>query len=342
MAELPFRVMVRVLFAESVIAARSRFTRSSADPMAGRIKGVNVAILASPQDVSLIVPLLDAFKDVGISAYGLKIRISWEGLTRNAIESFVGKATHLLIVCSPNSIGMSWIPFAAGYGIGKGAGSALYRVNALWDPPRYLQGLPVFDGIEELSDYYRAEKAEWLVSSARTAARAALLEMGISYHAESLAQCVRDGDIHAVELFIKSGYVPDSRDRHGVPLLCLAVRGKHKGVTELLLDCGATLDLPAEDRGYTALMDAVLVGANELVELFLARGAEPNLLSKDGQTALVVAVGKNDDDIARRLLEYGADPDISDKLGLSARKYAKLFKKESMIALIEHVSPTVK
>lgn len=300
---------------------------------------MNVAVLASPRDADLIVALLDALKELEIPAYGLKIRDSWEGLSRQAIRSHVGRATHFLIVCSPNCLASSWLPFAAGFGIAKGAGTGLYRVDPLWEPPRYLAGLPLLDSVEELSAYYRAEKAEWMVLEERRSAKASLLEMGISWHADSLAACVRDGDIRAVELFLLSGFHPDLRDRHGVPLLGLAVRAKHRGVVALLLEKGATLDLVSEDRGYTPLMDAVLVGAPELVELFLSRGADPNLASKDGQTAIVIAVGKGDLSAVKRLLDYGADPDLGDKLGFSARKYAKLFKNAGLVELIEGRSP---
>ena len=80
-------------------------------------------------------------------------------------------------------------------------------------------------------------------------------------------------------------------------------------------------------------MDAAQAGSADLVRLFLEKGADPNLKSKDGQTALVVAVGRNDAEIARLLAEGGADPDAIDKLGLSARKYAALFKNPAILSL---------
>jgi ankyrin repeat protein len=200
-------------------------------------------------------------------------------------------------------------------------------------------GFPIFDSLEELAAYYRAEKAEWVVAEAKRSAKADLLEMGISWHADALVQCVSEGDIHAVDLFMKSGFLPEARDKHGVPLLSLAVRAKHRGVVDLLLDAGAGLNSVSEDRGYSPLMDAVLNGSSELLELFLRRGADPNLASKDGQTAIVIAAGKGDVEAVRRLLDYGADPDLPDKLGFSARKYAKLFKNAAITELIEARSP---
>jgi uncharacterized protein len=132
---------------------------------------------------------------------------------------------------------------------------------------------------------------------------------------------------------MRAGFHPDTRDKHGVPLLCLAARGKHLAVAQILLARGAKVDLQAEDRGYSPLMDAAQAGAAELVKLFLDHGASPDLKGKDGQTALVVSVGRNDVDVARFLVSGGADPDLADKLGLSARKYAALFKNPAMLAL---------
>jgi ankyrin repeat protein len=60
-----------------------------------------------------------------------------------------------------------------------------------------------------------------------------------------------------------------------------------------------------------------------------------DLTSKDGQTALVVAVGRNDAEVARLLVSGGADPDLPDKLGLTARKYAALFKNPAILALFD-------
>jgi len=123
-----------------------------------------------------------------------------------------------------------------------------------------------------------------------------------------------------------------------VPLLCLAARGKHRAVAELLLGRGARIDLQSEDRGYSPLMDAAQAGSADLVGLFLESGASPDLVSKDGQTALVVAVGRNDAEVARLLVSGGADPDLADKLGLTARKYAALFKNPAILSLFAPAS----
>jgi uncharacterized protein len=303
---------------------------------------VTIAALSSPEDGNRLMGILESLRSAGIDSYALKLHPGWIELPPDKLFSRLGKATHLLLVASRASLGSAWLPFAAGFGYGKGSGIAVFRLDAGLALPRMLGSMPVIDGLEELATYYTVEREEWRALETRRQARARLLEMGISCHADALAQCVGEGDTKAVSLFIDAGFNPDTRDKRGVPLLCLAARGKHLAAAEILLERGAAIDLQSEDRGYSALMDAAQSGAAELVKLLLERGANPNLASKDAQTALIVSVGRNDAAISRLLLEGGADPDVVDKLGLSARKYAGLFKNEAIVSLIETRSPAPK
>jgi hypothetical protein len=300
-----------------------------------RTECVKVAVIGSPGDGETILGILETLEADGLDSYGLKLHDSWNTLNRVQLEARLLKATHYLLVATEGNISASWFVFAGGYSLGRESGIAVYRDEPSLALPRYLSGIPVIDTLAELASYYRSERAQWLSHEERRSARATLLEMGISYHAEALARCVADGNVMAVDLFLKAGFHPDARDKQGVTLLCLASRNKHRAVAELLLERGAALDLQSEDRGYSPLMDACLVGSADLVELFLSRGANPNLLSKDGQTALIVAVGRSDVEMARLLFAFGADFDIVDKLGLSARKYAVLFKNRDILNLFE-------
>ncbi len=296
---------------------------------------MNIAVLAPPDKDAELLSILRTMQDLGIPAFGLKIRKAWDQVAPQGLAVRIGKASHILLVCTPHIVEEPWFVFVSGFSLGKNAPLALCRLDPDWVPPAYLSRVPLLDTELELTEFYRIEKAEWEVEEGKRVARSSLLERGISFHAEALAQCVAEGDALSVELFLKAGFNANSRDRHGVPLLCLAARNRHLGMAELLLSWGASLDLQSEDRGYSALMDASLAGSPELVDLFLDYGAVPNLQSKDGQTALVIAVGRSDAVIARRLLEKGADADMVDKLGFSARKYVNLFKKPDLLAIFE-------
>jgi uncharacterized protein len=296
---------------------------------------VTVAVLASPEDALSLNKILTSLSQVGVEAYGLKLHAKWESLPRESVVRRLEKASHFLAIATASSIRSAWFSFATGYGYSRGSSFALFRFDPDLAIPRYLSGLPVLDSLEELESYYTTEMSGWLAEEERRVSRAALLEMGISVHNDSLSLCAREGDTRAVELFMRAGFHPDSRDKYGVPLLCLAARGKHRAVAEVLVRKGAQIDLQSEDRGYSPLMDAAQAGSADLVGLFLERGADPDLTSKDGQTALVVAVGRNDAEVARLLVSGGADPDLPDKLGLTARKYAALFKNPAILALFD-------
>ena len=86
------------------------------------------------------------------------------------------------MVASADSANKTWFSFAIGYGYGKKARIALYRTDPSWDPPRYLKGLPIIDNRDELVAFYRIEEAEWSILQKRSVSRAAILEMGISFH----------------------------------------------------------------------------------------------------------------------------------------------------------------
>ena len=300
---------------------------------------MKLAVLASREDRSSIRPLLEALKAVGIQAFALSIGPGWMRLDRDSIKSYLVDVGHLLLVANGRSSSDTWFGYAVGFSVGLPGGCSLFRQDPSWKPPAYLGDVPLFEDLDELSAYFALRKTEWELDERRDSARKRLLELGISCTADSFAGCCSEGDTAAVRLFLRAGFDPDARDRHGVPMLCLAVRKSHLAVAEALLDGGAAIDLRSDDRGYTALLDAVKAGPPEHVAFFLDRGADPNVESKDGQSALVIAVGKKDLTSARLLLEHGADPDIADKLGMSARSYAKLFKMPEFAALFVEFPP---
>jgi uncharacterized protein len=296
---------------------------------------VTLAISAPAAYIGLAKELIEGASPLDIRAFGLRMGPAWQHEPKLKLDNLLGRATHFLHIVDRQSASEPWFSYLIGLARGDGRPMALYRADPSWQPPLWLSGLPLFDSKEEALAFYELEKSAWELVEGRRLARASLLELGISWHAESCAQCVRDGDFKAVEMFLASGYPPDLRDKHGVPMLCLAARFKHHGIVELLLEAGCDINVQSDDRGFSSLMDAAQNGDQTLLRYLLDKGADPNLVSKDGQSALVIAVGRNDVDASKALLESGADADLSDKLGLSARKYAKLFHHPAMQALFE-------
>ncbi len=267
----------------------------------------------------------------GHETVGLKFNDSWRNETSDRIDDLLSGTSHLLCVADGRDADSAWLSYISGLARGRGLPLLLFSLDAGWHIGPWLADLPLFSDIEDMVGYFAIEKDAWTLKEGRRLAKASLLELGISWHAESLSQCVCEGDTKAVALFLDSGFPPDVRDKSGVPIICLAARSRHRSIVELLLDRGADVDAQSDDRGYSPLMDAAQHGDSSLLEQLLSRGANPNLTSKDGQTALILAVGRNDAPMVERLMASGADPDIADRLGLTARKYAKLFNNKQIV-----------
>jgi ankyrin repeat protein len=74
------------------------------------------------------------------------------------------------------------------------------------------------------------------------------------------------------------------------------------------LDEGAAIDSQTEPDKPTALMYAARNGRDAVVRVLLARGADPNIFTSNGNSAITFAMQKKHPETAIILLEYGADP----------------------------------
>lgn len=298
---------------------------------------MKIAVIASPQNASAARNVMVCLEAEGHDTVGLKFSDRWRAEKRARLNSLLAGATHVLCAIDQSDAEASWFAYIVGLARGKGMPLALYSLIPGLHVSPWIEEIRLFADLASVAEYYSIESLEWTSKEDRRMAKAALLERGISWHGESLAQCVRDGDSESVKLFIASGFPPDVRDKAGVPLLCLAARFRHRNVVQLLLEHGADINAQSDDRGYSPLMDAAQQGDEGLLEYLLEKGSDTNLQSKDGQTALVLAVGRSDAAIVIRLLAYGANPEIADKLGLTALKYAKLFHNPQIDAAFANV-----
>jgi hypothetical protein len=238
-----------------------------------------------------------------------------------------------------SSLTTQWYDFFAGYSCGSHLPFLIFGHEAIPGiTEEFASCFSFLKTIDSLRTFLEAEnKAFKKQEAAREIIRAqdTLLHMGVPVTGESLAQCAADGRVQEISLFLAAGFCPDTRDKAGVPLLNIAARNGKREVLKLLIKYGAEVNLTADDRGSSALIDSTIGKYFNLVTDLIESGANVDIQSKDGQTALVMAVGADDEAVVEALLKAGANPDISDSLGVSARKYSTLFHKSSMLALFE-------
>jgi len=249
--------------------------------------------------------------------------------------------THVFIISSLHS---RWFDFLAGFACGSRMPLLIYGQEAISGLVQEFAAFFTFLGTEaSLQTYLEAENE---VAKKQRAARdiikaqESLLNMGIPITVESLAHCVIQDRVREVSLFLTAGFSVNSRNNAGVPLLNIAARNRKLDIVRYLITNGADVNMLAEDRGTTALMDSVIAGHLDIADDLIKAGSELNIKDNNGQTALAVAAGNGNAKMVELLFKAGADPDIPDSLGASARKYATLFNNKVMLALFNTVQTT--
>jgi hypothetical protein len=251
-------------------------------------------------------------------------------------ENSANAPTHVLVASALDS---HWFDFLAGFAFGSRIHILIYRQEAIPGISKEFAAFFTFLGTEaSLQTYLEVENEVYKKQeAARNILRAqeSLLKSGISITVESLAQCVTDDRVKEISFFIAAGFSVNSRNNTGVPILNIAARNGSRDVIRYLITAGADVNLTAEDRGATALIDSVMAQHHEIADDLIKAGTDLNVKDKNGQTALIVAAGASMEKMVELLLKAGADPDIPDALGVSARKYAALFRNEVILALFK-------
>jgi ankyrin repeat protein len=105
-----------------------------------------------------------------------------------------------------------------------------------------------------------------------------------------------------VRLLLDRGADPRQAAANGarVQAIHAAVSSNQPQVVAWLLDAGADVDA-RQQMDYTPLMGAAANARTEIVDLLLARGANPSLTTTDGKTAAVLAREHGHEDLAARL-----------------------------------------
>jgi len=99
---------------------------------------------------------------------------------------------------------------------------------------------------------------------------------------------------------------PNSRDSGGMTALHWAAEHARPRVIELLLACGAKVNMQSRQVARTPLHYAALAGCMESVQLLLGAGADPNIVTTDGLNSLHYAACVGRLAVASLLHERGA------------------------------------
>jgi len=281
--------------------------------------------------------LLDSPQDIDIDRFTALFDFSASEEDEEAREN---TPTHLLVTSSLHS---QWYDFFAGFAFGSRIPIFIYGQETITGISKEFAGFFTFLQTEATVQTCLAVESE--VSKKQEAARKiikaqqSLLKTGIPVTVESLAQCVIENRIKEISFFFEAGFSVNSRNNAGVPMLNIAARNGNRDVIRYLITSGADVNLLADDRGTTALIDSVMAQYEDIAWDLIEAGTNPNVKDKDGQTALIVATGDSRARIVEALLKAGANPDETDTLGSSARKYAALFRNEAILALFNTYAP---
>lgn len=297
---------------------------------------MKILVISSENDKTLSDSLKDALRPLylPINVFcGTDISADYGASLFDAME----KANHYCIIV-PKDISSNWFLFASAYCLGKNTQTCLYTEEKRPGLPVFLNSLPHYMQPGALFEYFSEKRKQWKWDNIKTSAAERLAALGIPYNEEGLFRAVAEGNIKAVELFRKTNFPVNIKDKKGVPLLNIAVRNNHRIFISHILSGKVDLDALSEDRNNTALMDAAAEGYQEILEDLIKAGADLNRQSKNGQTALILSIGRGFTECAEKLIKAGADLAIKDKLGMDAVMYAKLFNKQDLVDIIKSLS----
>ncbi|RYE12762.1 MAG: hypothetical protein EOP34_10215, partial [Rickettsiales bacterium] len=103
--------------------------------------------------------------------------------------------------------------------------------------------------------------------------------------------------------------------------LIWAALGGHTEIAKLLIAKGADVNIASRD-GNTALTWPAYYGYKEIVDLLIKAGADVNVVNKGGYTALISAASRGHTEIGELLIKAGADVNVVDKDGYTALIWA--------------------
>jgi len=146
-----------------------------------------------------------------------------------------------------------------------------------------------------------------------------LLAAGCAHHRRvPLLDAAARGDAQAVEAQLARGAYANQRDANGLTALILSARAGAVPAIQALLRHGADPNLPGGVNGWTPLLHAVHKNQPAAVEALLDGGAQLESRGRSGETALMMAAGYGYTPLVELLLARGANPRATTPDGFNA------------------------
>ncbi|MDL2059558.1 ankyrin repeat domain-containing protein [Mesosutterella sp. AGMB02718] len=137
----------------------------------------------------------------------------------------------------------------------------------------------------------------------------------------ALVYAIRADNDRVIPLLLKAkGIDVDKANASGESALMVAAYKKNRTLVNELLAKGAIVD---RSSGWSPLHYAAAAGSPELVDLFLKKGANPNVRTKSGVTPLFMAARIANRACIERLLKAGARKDLCNDRGQSPADMVK-------------------
>jgi len=155
-------------------------------------------------------------------------------------------------------------------------------------------------------------------------ARSELAKLHIKFNEASFLDRVKNGDAHAVHLFLQAGMSPNVANAKGKTALMLAAERGKTDVARLLLDSGAIINARDKIFGMTPLLWGAFNGHADTTKLLLNAGADPKAVNFKGQTSLYKAVEGGNAAVVGLILDQGANPNAKSNDGLTPLHAAAL------------------
>jgi uncharacterized protein len=249
-----------------------------------------------------------------------------------ALKQVLASTRFYLLIPDNEDFSRQWLPFVAGYSQLINENIILYAPDG--SAPSWLNDLNICLDFDSLINTIKEKLPLWNKQLKENQAHGTLEESMKEHKHQNFVKAVEKGDRFLTGVFLEAGFEVNKLSEEQVSLLAISARRGYISIAEILFDAGADVNMISLDRNNTPLMDAASEGHEELVSFFIDKGAALDIKSKSGQTALILATGNGQLKCAKILIKAGADCDQKDLMGLSARKYAKLYQISTLLDIM--------